>query len=124
MSNTIFLCVGAAIPIVWGVAHLSATASVVNGFGEISQDNRRIITMEWIMEGLLLVFIGAVVLAAAIIDRSGAIARWVFRLSFLMLNIMSAVSLFTGFRVSFLPFRLCPILFTASSILIILGTYL
>ncbi len=124
MTNTILLCVGAAIPIVWGVAHLSATASVVRGFGEISQDNRRIITMEWIMEGLLQVFIGAVVLAATIIDRSGAIARWVFRLSFLMLNFMSAVSLFTGFRVSFLPFRLCPILLTGSSILIILGTYL
>jgi len=124
MINTILLCVGSAIPVIWGVAHLFATSSVVKGFGDISQDNRRIVTMEWIMEGLLLVFIGAVVLTATIIDRAGITSRWVFRLSFLMLNIMSGVSLFTGFRVRFVPFRLCPIIFTSSSVLIILGTYL
>jgi hypothetical protein len=124
MLNTILLYIGAAIPIVWGVAHLVATSSAVKGFGEISQDNRRIITMEWIMEGLLLVFIGAVVVAATVIGRTGVTSRWVYRLSFLMLNIMSVVSLLTGFRVHFLPFRLCPILFTSSSILVILGTYL
>ena len=124
MINTILLYIGAAIPIVWGVAHLVATSSAVKGFGEITQDNRRIITMEWIMEGLLLVFVGAVVVAATVIGRTGVTSRWVYRLSFLMLNIMSVVSLLTGFRVHFLPFRLCPILFTSSSILIILGTYL
>jgi hypothetical protein len=124
MANTILLGVGAVIPIAWGAAHLLAAAPAVKGFGDISQDSRRIITMEWIMEGLLLIFIGAVVLAATVIDRSGTTSRWVFRLSFLILNIMSAVSLFTGFRVRFLPYRLCPILFTAASILIILGTYL
>ena len=124
MINTILLCVGSAIPAIWGVAHLFATSSVVKGFGDISQDNRRIVTMEWIMEGLLLIFIGVVVLLATIVDRSGITSRWIYRLSFLMLNIMSGVSLLTGFRVHFVPFRLCPVLFTSSSILIILGTYL
>ena len=124
MINTILLCIGSAIPVIWGVAHLFATSSAVKGFGDISQDNRRIATMEWIMEGLLLVFIGVVVLVATIVDRSGITSRWVYRLSFLMLNIMSGVSLFTGFRVRFVPYRLCPVLFTSSSILIILGTYL
>lgn len=33
----------------------------------------------------------------------------------------AAVSLFTGFRVRFLPFRLCPFIFTASAILILVG---
>ncbi len=124
MINTILLCVGSAIPVIWGVAHLFATSSVVKGFGDISQDNRRIVTMEWIMEGLLLIFVGVVVLLATIVDRSGITSRWIYRLSFLMLNIMSGVSLLTGFRVHFVPFRLCPVLFTSSSILIILGTYL
>ncbi len=124
MINTILLSIGAAIPVIWGVAHLVATSSVVKGFGDISQDNRRIVTMEWIMEGLLLVFIGVLVLAVTIIDRSGITSRWIYRISFLMLNIMSGVSLFTGFRVRFVPYRLCPVLFTSSSVLIILGTYL
>jgi len=37
---------------------------------------------------------------------------------------LSIVSLFTGFRISFLPFKLCPFIFTTSSILLILGRYL
>jgi hypothetical protein len=35
----------------WGVAHLFPTRSMVNGFGDIGTENRRVITMEWIFEG-------------------------------------------------------------------------
>jgi hypothetical protein len=41
-----------------------------------------------------------------------------------MLNILSVISLFTGFKVNFLPYRLCPLIFTGSAILILLGAYL
>ena len=33
----------------------------------------------------------------------------------------AVVSLFTGFRVGFLPFKLCPFIFTLSSVLILIG---
>jgi hypothetical protein len=36
----------------WGVAHLVPTRSVVAGFGSISLDSRRVLTMEWMAEGL------------------------------------------------------------------------
>ena len=36
---------------------------------------------------------------------------------------MAIVSLFTGFKVKFLPFRLCPTIFTISAGLILTGTY-
>ena len=42
---------------------------------------------------------------------------------FSALNILSMVSVFTGFRNSFLAFRLCPFVFTGSSILIVAGIY-
>ena len=45
----------------WGIAHLFATRAVVKGFGEISKDNKKIITMEWIVEGVSLIFIGTLV---------------------------------------------------------------
>jgi hypothetical protein len=32
--------------------------------------------------------------------------------------------LLTGFKVKFLPFKLCPVIFTTSSILLIVGSYL
>jgi hypothetical protein len=52
MLDHIFLYLGAAITAIWGIAHLFPTKSVVHGFGDISPDNQRIITMERIVEGL------------------------------------------------------------------------
>jgi hypothetical protein len=48
------LYMAAALAALWGVAHLLATRSVVSGFGDLTVDNRRIITMEWIVEGVSL----------------------------------------------------------------------
>ena len=58
MSNLILLFIGAIAVTFWGVAHLLFTKGVVTDFGDISKENKLIITMEWIMEGLLLIFIG------------------------------------------------------------------
>jgi len=41
-----------------------------------------------------------------------------------MLNTLSGVSLFTGFKVNFLPYKLCPVIFTTASILIVTGSYI
>jgi hypothetical protein len=50
MISDILLYVGAGVITLWGIAHIIPTKSVVNGFGQISQDNRRIITMGWVTE--------------------------------------------------------------------------
>jgi hypothetical protein len=62
MVNVVLLYLGSVIIIIWGIAHLVPTGSIVKGFGEISRDNRLIITMDWIAEGLTLCFIGLLVL--------------------------------------------------------------
>ncbi len=49
--NDILLYIGSGVITVWGIAHIIPTKNVVNGFGTISDDNRRIITMEWVAEG-------------------------------------------------------------------------
>ena len=56
------LYLGAAIVVVWGIAHIVPTKAVVRNFGPISQDNRRTVTMEWVAEGLALIFIGLIIL--------------------------------------------------------------
>ncbi len=124
MANQILLYTGSFFVFFWGVAHLIPTQSVVRGFGQISLDNKRIIRMEWIIEGVALVFIALVVASATYIDRTSPVSNFVYWLSFGMLNMLSLVSLFTGFKVSFLPFKLCPVIFTGSSLLILLGSYL
>jgi hypothetical protein len=40
------------------------------------------------------------------------------------LVVLAIVSLFTGFRVAFLPFRLCPLIFAAWALLIAGGAWL
>jgi chromate transport protein ChrA len=119
--NQILLYLGAFFAFVWGVAHLFPTKSVVAGFGEISQDNKRIIMMEWIIEGVSLIFIGLLVAVVTRIDVGRFSLRVVCWICFAELNVLSIVSLFTGFKVAFLPFKLCPFIFTGSSILILLG---
>ena len=124
MHAGILLYLGSILPMVWGISQLFPTASVVRGFGSISDDNRRIITMEWITEGVALVFLGAVLLVVTILDHTSSVSRGVYWTTVVALNTLSVVSLFTGFRIHFLPFRLCPIIFTGSSILILLWMYL
>ena len=124
IKNKVLLIIGSLLPIIWGVAHLFPTAAIVKGFGSISQDNVRIITMEWIAEAVALMFMGFVVFFATLIDRKSPVSTAVCWVSVVGLNVLSVVSLFTGFHIQFLPFRLCPPIFTGSSVLILLGMLL
>ncbi len=124
MAGSLLLYLASLLAVMWGIAHLFPTRNVVQGFGDISLDNRRVITMEWINEGATLIFIGVLTAAVTFVDPGSLAARTVYWLAFVMLNALSIISLFTGFRVNFLPYRLCPIIFTGSSILILLGAYL
>jgi len=119
--DLILLYLGCGLTVIWGVAHLFPTKSVVQGFGEIGIDNKRIITMEWIIEGLSLIFIGVLVATVTIIDPSNVVSTAIYLISVIMLLAMALLSLFTGFKVSFLPFKLCPFIFTTSAVLIMIG---
>jgi hypothetical protein len=121
MTGQILIIIGAAITIIWGVAHLFPTKSVVKGFGDISTDNKNIIAMEWIVEGVSLIFIGIVVLGVSFIDAASDTAAFVLLASAGILIVLAVVSLFTGFKVNFLPYKICPVLFTTSAILILAG---
>jgi hypothetical protein len=124
MAGNLLLYIASLLLVGWGVAHLFPTKNVVRGFGDISLDNRHVIAMEWINEGAMLIFIGLLTAAVTLVDPGSPAARAVYWLAFIMLNTLSVISLFTGFKVNFLPYRLCPVIFTGSAILILLGTYL
>ena len=121
MLDLALLYAGAASTAVWGAAHLFPTQSVVRGFGEISPDNRRIVMMEWIVEGVALIFIGVLNGLVTILDPLHLVSRAVYLLSSMVLVVLALVSLFTGFRIRFLPFKLCPAIFSASAVMILVG---
>ncbi len=124
MFGYVLINVGGFLLLIWGIAHLIPTAKVVGAFGQISPDNKRIITMEWIVEGVALIFLGALVCLVTYVDQSSTVSRAVYWAVFGCLNILSVISLFTGFRNASLPFKLCPIIFSGASILIIVGSRL
>ena len=123
MANQAFLYAGSVLLLFWGIAHLFPTKNVVEGFGDISLDSQRIITMEWIIEGVSLIFIGLLVASVTFVDYTSLVSKTVYRISFLMLVALSVISIMTGFKINFVPYKLCPAIFITSAILIILGTY-
>jgi hypothetical protein len=122
MSGSILLYIGSIVIFLWGAGHLAPTRSIVAGFGTLSDDNRRIITMEWVAEGLTLCFIGLlafIVTMAAGLDNATPIL--VIRVLAYMLLVMALLSAFTGARTSILPMKLCPYVKTAVAILFFIG---
>lgn len=121
----ILLYIGSVIITLWGIAHIVPTKSIVTGFGNISEDNRRIITMEWIAEGLTLLFIGLLVLSITILgDLQNPVSIFVYRISAMMLFIMAVLSQLTGARTSIIPMKFCPVIKTIVAILFFLGSIL
>ena len=107
MVNLILLYAGAIIITVWGIAHILPVKSVVKGFGQISQDNKRIITMEWIAEGLTLCFIGVLVFLVTFLagpqNQGSKIVYWA---SAAMLVMMAILTASTGSRTPVLPMKI------------------
>lgn len=120
----IMLYAGSVIITAWGIAHIAIpTKNIIKGFEPITVNNRRILTMEWIMEGLTLFFIGLlVILVTALEGIENPASALVYRASGAMLVIMAAVSLFTGARTSIIPMKLCPPIFASVAVLYWLGS--
>ena len=117
------LYVAAGLAGLWGITHLFATRGVVAGFGDISSDNRRVITMEWIVEGVALISVAAFVAVTAAIEPHAPLSSAVFAVAIGTLVALAVVSIFTGFRIAFLPYRLCPFIFGLSAVLIAVGAW-
>jgi hypothetical protein len=122
--KVIMLYVGSMVIILWGIAHIVIPSKgIVQGFGPISIDNKRILTIEWIMEGLALIFIGSlVILVTLLAGVENSASTLVYRSSGVMLGSMAVVSLFTGARTPIIPMKLCPPIFVSVAIAYLLGS--
>lgn len=122
MFATLSLYAAALMVAIWGIMHLVKTRPVVAGFEPLSADNRYVLTMEWVLEGVTLCFIAALVIATtAFIGPGASAATLVYALAAAMLLAMAVVSLFTGAKASPLPYKLCAPIFTTSAVLILAG---
>jgi hypothetical protein len=123
--NETLLYVGSSVIILWGTAHIIPTRAIVNGFGEISEDNRKVLTMELIAEGLTLIFLGVLPLLVTVLvgiqDRTAGI---VYLACAVMLLVMAVLTGVTGARTSTIWYRICPAVKTIVAALFILSVML
>jgi len=125
MLRNILLYTGSAAIAFWGVMHVVKTRPVVTGFEPLSDDNRLILTMEWILEAVTLCFIAALVTVVTLAaEPAASVANIVYRVSGLMLMVMAVVSLLTGARASPLPYKLCAPIFGSVAILYLVASAL
>ncbi len=119
MIDSAMLFAGSAILIAWGIAHSTIpTKGIIRGFAPLTPDNRRILMMEWHMEGILLVFLGLLVTLVRIFaPEEEATPTIVYRAAALVLVLMAALSAATGARTRIGPMKLCPPIFLIAAML-------
>ena len=125
MRPEYLLYTGSAIIFAWGVAHIVPTKSVVAGFEPLTRDNRLVLTMEWIAEGLTLAFIGVLgVLMTALVGPETAGAAVAYRACAGMLVVLAAWTALMGARTAVVMFKICPVVKTAVAAMFVVASVL
>ena len=123
--NDTLIYIGSIIIILWGISHLIPTSKIVKGFGEISADNKKILTMELLTEGLTLIFLGVLpILITAFGDAQSLTAHIVYYAEAGMLLVMALVTLFTGAQTPTIWYKLCPAVKVIVAAFFVLGSVL
>ncbi len=121
--NETLLYIAAAMLAVWGIAHIIPARAIIKGFGEISADNKKVLAMEIIAEGLTLIFLGAlpviIILAGYPKSVNGVI---VYRAEAVMLFAMAILTLATGARTPAIWYKICPAVKATAALLLVLGS--
>ncbi|MCJ7507752.1 MAG: hypothetical protein MUO85_03340, partial [candidate division Zixibacteria bacterium] len=52
----LIVLLGGLIPGIWGVLHLSFTESVISEYSSLSEELLEILRLEWVIEGIFLLF--------------------------------------------------------------------
>jgi hypothetical protein len=120
--GTVLAYVAAAVVAVWGVAHLIPTRQVVAGFGAISSDNNRIITQEWLAEGIMMCGIAAFVSAVTVATRASDVRASVYGVAAGLLVAIGILTALTGARTRIVWFRVCPLVMAVGAALLLIAS--
>ena len=116
--------IAAVVVFLWGVSHIVPTKQVVAGFGDISSDNRYVITMEWVAEGLSFMFVAVLIAAVTWSSMTPEAAEdLVYRVSSGFLIAIGVWTAMTGARTGVIWFRMCPVVMTITSALLITASF-
>lgn len=109
MTGYILLLTGSVVIIGWGIFHLVTTKRLVGFFRPLTKEKKLILTMEWVVEGFTLCFLGILVLLITLLRETPTIeSTVVYRAAAAMLLIMAVWTVVTGARTSIMLMKLCP----------------
>ncbi len=125
MLHHTLLISAAIILVLWGIGHILPTRAVVRGFKKISHDNKYLVIMSWLCEGILLIYVGIMlILIMLLADIFNPVAILFYRSAAILLIVLSIVTALTGAKTPILPFKLCPIIKIFCAFLLILTSVL
>lgn len=125
MINDILIYSGSFLTILWGIIHVIPNKKVMDAIGKKNWEMREIVLMEWILEGITLIFVGILVFLINYYGEGPNVAcHIVFRSSAAMLASMATWTLITGTITSFKPLKICPFIKLIAGSLIFFGSYL
>jgi len=108
MADVLAYLAGAAL-VLWGAAHIAPTNSVARSFGDISVDNKRILVMEWIAEGVTHISIGVLVVIITVAEgAANSAVELVYVLLAGILAVLATLTALTGARTRMIWFKACP----------------
>ncbi len=124
-SGAVVAYVASAVLIGWGAAHLTPTRAVAASFGEITRDNRRILIMEWIAEGVTHISLGVLIVLITVVEGAGDSATQLVDLVVAaVLLVLAALTAATGSRTPVVWFRICPFVLSGAAALLVLASLL
>jgi len=123
-TGAVLAYAASAILIAWGAAHLGPTRAVAASFGAISVDNRRILVMEWVAEGITHISIGVLVILATAIDGAAdSTTQLLYVVAAGVLVVLAGLTAATGARTPVVWFRICPFVLTSAALLLLIASF-
>jgi hypothetical protein len=120
--SSLLVYIGSFVIFAWGVSHIIPTNSVVKSFELNEIDQRRILKMEWVSEGLTLCFIGILSTVVNIYGNENIILKNAILICLSgMLFVMAAWTQLTGAKTNIIPIKICPIVKSAVAIIFIIS---
>jgi hypothetical protein len=119
--NRIMIYIGAALLILWGIWYLYCTQRIINGFGKLSPDNKKILTLGLITKGLFFIFLG-IFTVFSVIYGFYYLSYIQLRMVVVMLIILAGLSLMTGINTKKYHMKFCPVVELMAAAMIFVGT--
>ncbi|MFJ4693946.1 hypothetical protein [Streptomyces sp. NPDC088766] len=95
---------------------------MVAGFGEISADNRRVLVQEWLAEAVTMWSFAVLIVVVTAVGGGTSVAHWTYRVTAGALLVLAVLTALTGARTPVVWFKICPVLLSASAVLLLVAS--